>query len=232
MENLPIVILISGQGTNLQTIIDATTGEDPPLPVKILAVISNQADAFGIIRATRADIPTHILPHKNYPHRAAFEKALQAKIDEYAPKLVVLAGFMRKLGPNFVKHYHGRLINIHPSLLPKYPGLHTHQRVLAAGDQEHGATVHYVDDTVDAGPIICQGRFKVHPEDTADRLKQRVQPLEYLIYPQVLLWIASHRLELKDDHVFLDGQPLPKSGIQIDPSCKINDIMKKKMTNR
>lgn len=215
MEKLSVVILISGQGTNLQTMIDAAAANSHRLPIKILAVISNEPNAFGAKRARTAGIPTHIVSHKDFASREQFEAALQDKIDRYQPQLVVLAGFMRKLTPAFVAHYHGHMINIHPSLLPKHPGLNTHRRVLEAGENEHGATVHYVTEAVDAGPVICQARLPIKPDDTPERLKKRVQQLEYRMYPQVLLWIATGKLELKGDEVFFEGQPLPKTGLQL-----------------
>src|SRR3990167_2944021 len=203
MPALTIVVLISGNGANLQAIIDA---KRQGLPVDIRAVISNQADAFGIVRAKKAHIPVQIVSHSDYPSRDTFEAALKQTIDRYSPQTIVLAGFMRKLCSTFVAHYAGHIINIHPSLLPQYPGLHTHRRVLAAGDQEHGASIHFVTDAVDAGPLICQARLKVHPEDTEDSLKYRVQQLEHFIYPKVLEWLARGRLILQDHQVLLDGQ--------------------------
>lgn len=218
MEKMPVVILISGEGTNLQNMIDTAASDiSELLPIKIAAVISNEPDAFGPKRAKKAGVPTHIVSHKDYPNRETFETELRNQIDQYDPGLVVLAGFMRKLGPEFVNHYKGRMINVHPSLLPKYPGLDTHRRVLEAGEKEHGATVHYVTDVLDQGPIICQSRLTINPEDTEDTLKQRVQQLEYHIYPQVLLWIASGRLKLEDGQVLFDGQAVPKTGIDISP---------------
>lgn len=209
MPKLPIVILISGQGTNLQAIIDATK---KGLPVEIRAVISNRVDAYGLIRAQQADIPTHVIAHQNYPTRKEFEYALQLQIDHYAPKVIALAGFMRKLGCDFVRYYCGRIINIHPSLLPKYPGLQTHQRALKAGDKEHGVSIHFVTAQVDGGPIICQARLRVTPDDTAESLSQRVHQLEYVIYPQVLHWLSQGALTLKGQDVYLNGRKLPKTG--------------------
>ncbi len=209
MSQLPIVILISGQGTNLQAIIDATK---KGLPVDIRAVISNRANAYGLTRAREAGIPTQIISHQDYSSRADFEEALQAGIDQYTPKVVVLAGFMRKLGSDFVKHYQGRMINIHPSLLPKYPGLETHRRVLEAGDKEHGVSIHFVTEEVDGGPIICQARLTVTPDDDEESLSQRVHKLEHTVYPQVLQWLSDGILTLRGQEVYLDSQKLPRTG--------------------
>lgn len=208
----PIVVLISGQGSNLQAIIDHI---QQGAPLQICAVISNRADAYGLQRAQAANIPTHIVSHKDFTEREDFEQTLRAIIDQYQPKLVVLAGFMLFLGSAFVNHFLGRMINIHPSLLPKYKGLNTHQRVIAAGDPLHGISIHFVTDDLDGGPIICQATLKVHVDDTAETLKQRVQAIEHRIYPQVIDWFAENRLKLRDDQVEFDGKLLPDSGILI-----------------
>ncbi|ABX78572.1 phosphoribosylglycinamide formyltransferase [Coxiella burnetii] len=208
-EPLPIVVLISGNGTNLQAIIGAI---QKGLAIEIRAVISNRADAYGLKRAQQADIPTHIIPHEEFPSRTDFESTLQKTIDHYDPKLIVLAGFMRKLGKAFVSHYSGRMINIHPSLLPKYTGLNTHERALAAGETEHGVSVHYVTEDLDAGPLICQARLSITPQDTPETLKTRIHALEHIIYPEVLSWFAAGRLNYHNNQVFLDGKPLAKSG--------------------
>jgi phosphoribosylglycinamide formyltransferase-1 len=206
---LTIIVLISGNGTNLQAIIDAI---NHGLPVKILAVISNQAQAFGLQRAQQANIPTVVISHQDYPSREAFDAAMIKVIDSYAPKLVVLAGFMRKLSAHFVQHYHHRLINIHPALLPKHKGMNTHRAVLTAGDSEHGVSVHYVTEEVDSGPIICQAKLQVGPEDTEASLTARVHELEHIVYPQVLAWMAAGRITLQDHTVHFDHKPLPKTG--------------------
>ena len=211
MKQLRIVVLISGHGSNLQAIIDAI--RDGDLPVEIAAVISNRADALGVHRAERAHIPVKVIVHQEYASRDDFDDALMQQIDQYGPDLVVLAGFMRRLGRDLVRHYQGRLVNIHPSLLPKYPGLHTHRRVLEAGDAEHGATIHYVTEEVDGGPIISQVRSAVLDDDTQESLKQRVQQLEYVLYPRVLRWFAQNRLKLDDNRVFFDGVPASKTGV-------------------
>ena len=170
-QPLPLVVLISGGGTNLQAIIDAAVAD---LPVDIRAVISNEADAFGLERARGAGIETRVLDHRAFPDREAYDAALAELIDEYEPGLVVLAGFMRILTPAFVRHYHGRMFNIHPSLLPRYRGLDTHARVLAAGDREHGATVHFVTEELDGGPLIIQARVPVLANDDPQTLARRV----------------------------------------------------------
>lgn len=203
---LPLVVLISGEGSNLQAIIDAiATGA---LPACILAVISNRAEAAGLSRARRANIPTHVLDASGYTNREQYDQAVMRLIDQYHPRLVVLAGFMRILSDELVYHYHGRLINIHPSLLPKYKGLNTHQRVLDAGDTEHGATVHFVEPELDSGPIILQGKIPVMPDDTAATLQQRVHDVEHRLYPEAIRLIATGRVQLRNHTVYLDGNPL------------------------
>ncbi len=187
-EPLQLIILISGNGSNLQAIIDAIAQDQ--LPARICLVISNRADAFGLTRARQAGIPTEILLHADYSQREAYDRALRETIDRYLDptqkSLIVLAGFMRILSPEFVAHYCGRIINIHPSLLPKYPGLHTHERVLEAGDREHGTTVHLVTEDLDAGPILGQRKLDVRPDDTPETLQARVHALEHELYPEVI----------------------------------------------
>jgi phosphoribosylglycinamide formyltransferase-1 len=202
---LPIVVLISGSGSNLQAIIDAARDD---LPVEIRAVVSNRADAFGLERARQAGIPARVLSHQEFADRAAYDEALTALIDSYQPQLVVLAGFMRILTDSFVRHYDGRLLNIHPSLLPRHRGLHTHQSALDAGDSEHGATVHFVVPELDAGPVVLQARVKIEKGDTAESLAARVLVEEHRIYPQALRWYAEGRLRLVDGIAHLDGQPI------------------------
>lgn len=179
-----IVVLISGNGSNLQAIIDAI--EQQKLAINILAVISNHEDAYGLQRAKLANIATHCIPHEDFPSREAFDSALQKLIDDYQPDLICLAGFMRRLGADFVNHYANKIINIHPALLPKYPGLNTHQKALDARDKFHGATIHIVTEALDAGPIIAQKRLRILPDDTAESLKSRVQQLEHQLYPETL----------------------------------------------
>ncbi|VFN04679.1 MAG: formyltetrahydrofolate-dependent phosphoribosylglycinamide formyltransferase [Candidatus Kentron sp. G] len=187
-EPFPIVVLISGRGSNLQAIIDAA-GRD--LPVKIRAVISNRAGAFGLERARLAGIETLTLEHTSFPSRKAFDAALASVIEGFEPRLVVLAGFMRVLTPAFVSHFAGRLINIHPALLPQLPGLDTHERAIAAGFKEHGASVHFVTEEVDAGPIIIQARVPVLPDDTPETLAARVLVEEHRILPQAIRWFVE-----------------------------------------
>lgn len=203
MKTLAVVILISGRGSNLKAIIEAAN----PL-VEIRAVISNQAQAGGLLYAQQAGIPTETIDHKFFTSRDVFDQALQTRIDHYHPELVVLAGFMRILSPQFVAHYRGRLINIHPSLLPALRGLHTHERALEAGLTEHGASVHFVTEELDGGPVILQAKVPVFPEDDVDTLAARVLQEEHRIYPQVIDWFARGRLQLQGHTVFLDGQPI------------------------
>ncbi len=206
-QPLPVVVLISGNGTNLQTLIDETRAGR--LNIDIRAVISNRGDAYGLERALRAGIETEIIEHKNYPDRESFDNALAAVIDRHHPELVVLAGFMRILSDAFVEHYHGRMLNIHPSLLPKHRGLNTHQRALEAGDVDHGATIHYVTAELDGGPLIAQARVPVTAGDDATSLAARVHQAEYQLYPKVIQWIAEGRLHLDEkDQVIFDGRVL------------------------
>ncbi|MDH5190227.1 MAG: phosphoribosylglycinamide formyltransferase [Gammaproteobacteria bacterium] len=205
---LPIVVLISGSGTNLQAIIDYVQSSE--LPVTIRAVISNRADAKGIERAQKAHIPVEVVNHNNFPDRDSFDKELMKTIDQYQPKLVVLAGFMRVLTDDFVNHYHGRMMNIHPSLLPKYRGLNTHHRVLEAGEKEHGASVQFVTAELDAGPVIVQSKVPVLEDDTPELLAERVHKEEHQIYPLAILWFAEGKLKLQDNKVVFNGHVLEK----------------------
>ncbi len=186
---LNVVVLISGRGSNLKAILDA---RDPLIAVR--AVISNRADATGLFHAQVANIPTAVLEHAQFANREAFDNALSELIDSFAPDVVVLAGFMRILSPAFVQHYAGRLINIHPSLLPEFKGLNTHQRVLEAGCRYHGATVHYVTEELDSGAILAQAQLEVLAEDTPDSLAARVLTLEHQLYPMVLRRLAEDKL--------------------------------------
>jgi len=217
---LPVVVLISGRGSNLQSIIDAARGD---LPIEIRAVISNRPDAYGLERARRAGIPTRVLDHREFADRAAFDAALQELIDSYRPGLVVLAGFMRILSPAFVEHYRGRLMNIHPSLLPDFRGLNTHERALAARVTEHGASVQFVTTELDAGPVIIQARVPVLAGDTPDSLAARVLEQEHRIYPQAIRWFAEGRLRLQNNEVLLDGRPLINPAPEAQPAGAAND---------
>ncbi len=201
-----IVVLISGRGSNLQALIDACT--DGRIHGRISAVISNVADAAGLERARAAGIATRVVDHRDYAGRDAFDAALIRSIDESTPQLVVLAGFMRILTPQFVNHYTGRLLNIHPSLLPEFRGLNTHQRALDAGVKEHGASVHFVTEELDGGPVVAQIRVPVINTDTADTLAARVLAAEHMLYPTVIDWFCSGRLRLGNQGVELDGTPL------------------------
>ena len=218
-DRLPLVVLISGGGTNLQAVIDAAQDD---LPVEIRAVISNRADAYGLERARKAGIHTEVLEHKGYPDRDAYDAALTALIDRFEPGLVVLAGFMRILTPGFVRHYHGRLLNIHPSLLPQYRGLDTHARALNDGEAEHGASVHFVTPDLDAGPLIVQARVPVEPGDTAERLAARVLEQEHRIYPLAIRWFAEDRLRLEGDTVYLDGEPVTQPPVLVPGDAEPN----------
>ena len=201
-----VVVLISGEGTNLQALIDAA--RDGALGARIAAAISDRADARGLERARRADLAARHIGRDAFASRDTYERALADAIDEHAPSAVVLAGFMRILGPAFVERYRGRLLNIHPSLLPRYRGLDTHARVLKAGDTHHGATVHFVTDELDAGPRVLQYRLEVRPGETAESLAERVHRGEHVILPRATAWLAAGRLKLAGDEITLDGQPL------------------------
>lgn len=210
-----VVVLISGSGSNLQALIDSIAHDGNP--ARIAAVISNRADAYGLVRAQQAGIATAVLDHKQFADREAFDAALVEAIDAHQPDLVVLAGFMRILTPAFVTHYSGRLLNIHPSLLPKHKGLHTHQRALEAGDSEHGCSVHFVTEELDGGPLVVQAVLPVRADDTPDSLAQRVHQAEHQIYPLAVRWFAEGRLHLGPQGCLLDGQALPAQGWQIRP---------------
>ena len=209
-QTCDVVVLLSGTGSNLQALIDSTRTGDSP--VRIAAVISNRSDAYGLQRARDAGIETRDLDHKAFEGREAFDAALVELIDAFKPKLVVLAGFMRILSADFVRHYEGRLLNIHPSLLPKYKGMHTHQRALDAGDSEHGCSVHFVTEELDGGPLVVQAVVPVESDDSVQTLAQRVHTQEHKIYPLAVRWFAQGRLILGDQGALLDGQLLAASG--------------------
>jgi phosphoribosylglycinamide formyltransferase-1 len=199
-------VLVSGSGSNLQALIDAT--RDGRLALDIVVVASNRPDAAGLARAQRAGIATECVASADFKSRDAFDDALANVLQPYQPDFLLLAGFMRILTPAFVRRYTGRMLNIHPSLLPYYPGLDTHRRVLDAGDPWHGCTVHFVTDRLDGGPPIIQGRVPVLPGDDAEQLAARVLAVEHRIYPQAAEMLASGRLEWRAGNVWLDGQPL------------------------
>lgn len=205
-----LVILISGSGSNLQSFIDSVG--DGSLTANIAAVFSNRPKAYGLERAANAGIATEVVDHTEFSDRDSFDASLMQKIDRYQPDLIILAGFMRILTPQFVQHYHGRLLNIHPSLLPKYPGLNTHQRAIEAGDSEAGATVHFVTEQLDGGPAIIQARVPINPQDDADSLAKRTLTKEHQIYPLAAQWFAQARLKLDGNRALLDEKVLPASG--------------------
>ncbi len=206
-----VVVLISGRGSNLQAIIQAMQRGE--LPIELCAVISNRPQAPGLRYARAAGVACEVVDHEAYPDRASFEAALAERIDAYRPDLVALAGFMRVLGATFIERYAGRLMNIHPSLLPAFPGLRTHERALAAGVREHGATVHFVTAEVDSGPIIAQAAVPVLAGDTPASLAARVLEQEHRLYPQAIRWFAEGRLSLRGNEVLLDGQRRPVQGL-------------------
>jgi phosphoribosylglycinamide formyltransferase-1 len=206
-----LAVLISGRGSNLQAFIDACASGS--LAAKITVVISNNPDAPGLGRAAAAGIATRCIDHRDYPDRQSFDLALARELDKWQVDLVILAGFMRILTPAFVLRFSGRLLNVHPSLLPKYPGLNTHQRALDAGDQEAGVTVHFVTLELDGGPPIIQARVPINPDDTVATLAARVVVAEHLIYPLAVKWYIAGRLKLTDRGAYLDGKPIPATGI-------------------
>lgn len=204
-----IVVLISGSGSNLQSLIDATANG---LQAQIVAVISNQPDAYGLVRAQQAGIPALSLSAKEFASREQYDAALMAMIDNYHPDLVVLAGFMRILTADLVKHYSGKMLNIHPSLLPKYPGLHTHRKAMENGDSEHGTSVHFVTEELDGGPVILQAKVPIFADDTEEDVVERVKAQEHNIYPLVVQWFVDDRLAMVGNHAYLDGECLPVQG--------------------
>lgn len=203
---LPVVILISGRGSNMQAIAQrAASGE---LPIEIRAVVSDRPEAAGLALAAGMGLPTASLSPKTFADRPAYDIALASLVNSYSPHLVVLAGFMRILTSNFIGAFAGRILNIHPSLLPKYRGLHTHRRALEAGDAVHGLSVHFVTEELDGGPVIVQASVPVLASDTEATLSARVQQQEHSIYPQAIDWFARGRLALQGGQVWLDGQAL------------------------
>ncbi|MCT7358590.1 phosphoribosylglycinamide formyltransferase [Thalassolituus pacificus] len=208
-----IVILISGSGSNMVAIADAVKNEN--MEAEVAAVICNRPEAAGLQKARDRDLPVVVLDHKAFTSREDFDRALMAQIDEFAPDLVVLAGFMRILTADFVAHYHGRMLNIHPSLLPKYQGLNTHQRALDDGESEHGVTVHFVTEELDGGPNVIQAVIAVNDDDDANSLQQRVQLQEHVIYPIAVKWFVEGRLSMIGNHARLDGNVIPATGLQL-----------------
>lgn len=205
---LPIVVLISGSGTNLQAIIDAI--QNKKLNAEIKAVISNRPGVKGLQRAEAAGITTEVLDHREYDSRESFDQALQQLIDSYQPALIILAGFMRILSESFVNHFTGRMLNIHPSLLPDFRGLNTHQRVLDAKRTEHGVSVHFVTNELDSGPLVIQAVIPVYADDTAETLAARIHTQEHIIYPMAIDWFAQGRLTWKNNQAALDDQAISR----------------------
>ncbi|MFQ3231053.1 phosphoribosylglycinamide formyltransferase [Reinekea sp.] len=201
-----IVVLISGGGSNLQTILDNC--QSGAINGRVSAVISNRPEVFGLTRAKNYGCDAITLDHSRFDSREAFDAELKATIDQYQPDILVLAGFMRILTPDFVQSYLGKIINIHPSLLPKYPGLHTHKRALEAGDKEAGATVHFVTPELDGGPAILQGVVPINVADIELDLAKRVLATEHLIYPQVIKWLCEDRLTFAEGKATFDGKAL------------------------
>jgi phosphoribosylglycinamide formyltransferase-1 len=205
-----LCVLISGNGSNLQAIIDAIAAGR--LNAVVSGVISNRPNAYGLERAADAGIDAICLDHTDFDDRASYDAALRAQIEAFGADCVVLAGFMRILTPEFVDAFAGKLVNIHPSLLPKYKGLHTHQRAIDNGDEEHGVSVHFVTPELDGGPVIIQCRVPVFEDDVASDLAERVQEQERRIYPLVLNWFSAGRLSMRDNKAILDEQELPETG--------------------
>lgn len=206
-----IVILVSGNGSNAQAIIDAC--EQGVIKGKVRAIISNQPTAYALKRASNHNIDAIVMSHKDFPDRESFDKELLLITQSYQPDLVVLAGFMRILTPHFVRALAGKLLNIHPSLLPKYPGLNTHQRALDNHDTEHGSSVHFVTAELDGGPIVLQGKIAIGEKDTAETLASRLAQIEWQIYPKVVEWFCDDRLVMQGKNVILDTKTLSKGGI-------------------
>ena len=209
-----VVVLISGNGSNLQAIMDFSNGEN----YRVCGVISNKPDAYGLTRAEKSNVPSTVVDHRQFASRELFEVTLAEAIDKYEPALIVLAGFMRILGADFVKRYQGKILNIHPSLLPNYPGTNTHQRVLDAGEKLHGVSVHFVTEELDGGPVIAQESITVESFDDAETLALKIHEKEYVLYPTVVSWFADGRLRLEANGAYLDEQLLPETGERIHAS--------------
>ncbi len=212
MDKCRVVVLIGGNGSNLQALIDNKTLKSS---VDIVGVISHRPNAYGLVRAEQANIATSIVDHTQFANVPQFEAALIAALNAYQPNLILMAGFMRVLSANFVEQFEGKMLNIHPSLLPKFKGLHTHQRVLDEGDLEHGASVHFVTHELDGGPIVAQVKVSVLPQDNADVLSKRVLSAEHWLYSQVVDWFAQNRLKYDQNVVTLDGKRLGPLGLQL-----------------
>lgn len=220
---IKLAVLISGEGSNLQAILDAI--EEGWLEATVVVVLSNQPNAGGLQKARNANIPTHVINSQGYSDRELFERDLVKAILPFTPDYIVLAGFMRCLTPYFIDKFRYRILNIHPSLLPKYKGLKTHQRVLDNQETEHGATVHLVNEELDSGSIIAQIKTSIKQSDTALALKKRIQSLEHKLYPIVLSWLASHKLIIQETQLLFNHHPIPKIGFQLEAKklIKTND---------
>jgi phosphoribosylglycinamide formyltransferase 1 len=206
MTPTPIAILISGRGSNMRVIAERAVAGS--LPVDVRVVVSDQPVAEGLQAAAAMNIETRVLQPRDFADRAAYDRALVELLAQYQPKLIVLAGFMRILTPHFIGAFAGRILNVHPSLLPKYRGLHTHRRALEAGESVHGVSVHFVTEELDGGPVVLQAEVPVLPDDTETALSARVQQSEHRIYPLAIDWFARGRLQLQAGRAWLDGQPL------------------------
>jgi len=209
-----ICVLISGTGSNLQALMDACSAGR--INGRIAAVISNKADAYGLARARNTDIATHVISHQDYETREQYDAALTQLLEQINADCIVLAGFMRILTPGFVEHFSGKLLNVHPSLLPKYKGLNTHQRAIDNKDEEHGVSVHFVTAELDGGPVIVQSRVPVFDYDTAEELAERINEQELRIYPLVVKWFCEGRLAMKDNKAIFDDEFLPETGYASD----------------
>jgi len=206
MKTRRLTVLISGNGSNLQALIDAR--DQGRLRIEIVQVISNRADAMGLKRADRAGIPALIIDHREFPDRASFDAQLAAAIQAGAPDLVVLAGFMRIIGPAVLEPFEGRMINLHPSLLPRYRGTHTYQRALDAGDVEHGASIHFVSEVLDGGPVLSQLRIPILDKDDKTTLAARLAPMEHRLLVSTIEFLTRHEVECRDETIYVDGKPL------------------------
>ncbi len=206
LSNLCAAVLISGSGTNLQAFIDEVAAGQLELDLSV--VLSNRPDAAGLERARNANITVECIRHQDYAQRALYDAALVETLDKYQPDIIILAGFMRILTGTFVNHFSGRVLNIHPSLLPKFPGLDTHQRAIDAGEEWHGSTVHFVTEELDGGPAIIQGRVPVMPDDSATELAARVLTIEHRIYPEAARLLVAGQIDCRDGAAWLDGERL------------------------
>ncbi|HCG80519.1 MULTISPECIES: phosphoribosylglycinamide formyltransferase [Thalassolituus] len=214
VEKPRIVILISGSGSNMLTIADQVLSG--AIDAEIAGVICNEPEAAGVQKARDRDLDVSVIDHRGFTSREEFDVALMRTIDDYQPDLVVLAGFMRILTPDLVRRYEGRMLNIHPSLLPKYQGLHTHRRALEAGDDLHGVTVHFVTEVLDDGPNVIQAVVPVMDGDTEETLRKRVQLQEHIIYPIAVKWFVEGRLEMVSGLATFDGKPMPDTGVKLE----------------